>query len=783
MQSPKFEPRRLDWPTVILLIFLSQVASGRLAITMWTEFLFIGQTLATLGVTLGLALGYSQFKRKAVLWLAWGYSIVVIPWQMTIVINEDVQLAERLASVGGRLLFSLRQFFEREPVEDGLLFVAFISTLLWFLFLLSGYWWTRHENYLVAILPGGIFTLTIHLYDKLIVSRIWLLGVYVLFALLLLGRSYYLKNREAWRARRVFQMQESAFDLTRGMTIAAFLFVFVAWTVPASRAGVDSFVRTWNRVTKPWREMQEWLSNAVESLDAPSPPKVGDFYKSVLSLGTGNPLSDSVVFTVDIPDLLEEQPRFYWRGYTYDVYQNSKWSLSNTNTEEFIPSDDSIVIPDAGRRSAIRFTFITQIQQTLLYVPAQPVWVSRPGTIKVVITDDGEQDLFAWLADPRLSPGEQYQARASVTDPFTQELQEAGTAYPEWVTDKYLQLPEGFSPRIRELAGEITRDLETPYDKATAVTNYLRNEIEYTNPLPEPLPEGVDPLEWVLFDLKQGFCNYYASAEVLMLRSLGIPARMAVGFAEGEFDTETFRFTVRSRDAHAWPEVFFPGIGWVEFEPTANQSPLVRYDRPEEEINPLLLGPGDLADPESSAQRPRPEERETEEIGVIPSPLENKTISSLLYFVLTASLIVLLWFMNHRYAVIEQIPYRLQAAYERSGGQPPTWINRWAHWNALSSIERSFEAINRSLRLLGEPPSLHHTPMERATALKQKLPQAASAIETLTEQHQASLFTTHPGNPEHAKRASLSIWLYTIQEIIRDFIEDLERRFSRPGQF
>ena len=313
MQQQKHETRQLDWPSVLIIIFLSQIASGRLAITMWTDFLFLAQTLAAFGAILGLALGYSYFKRKGVIWLTLGYSLFVIPWQLTLVISEDVHFSEQLLSVGGRILFSLGQFFRRDPVEDGLLFVAFISTLLWFLFVVSGYWWTRHRNYLVAVLPGGIFTLTIHLYDKLISGRIWVLGVYILFSLLLLGRTYYLQNRESWRARGVFQMQESAFDLTRGMVITAFVFVFFAWTIPASRAGVDTFVRNWNRLTRPWRDVQEWFSNAVEPLKAPTSPRTGDFYKSVLTLGTGNPLSDAVVFTVQIPDLLdEEQPRFYW---------------------------------------------------------------------------------------------------------------------------------------------------------------------------------------------------------------------------------------------------------------------------------------------------------------------------------------------------------------------------------------------------------------------------------------------------------------------------------------
>jgi len=785
MQSLKLESRRLDWPTVILIIFLSQVASGRVAITKWTEFLYFAQTMAIMGVILGLALGYSQFKGKTALLLALGYSIVIIPWQMTQAIDEEVVLSERLVSVGGRLLFSLGQFFQRETVEDGLLFVTFISMLLWILWIVSGFWWARHNNYLAAILPGGIFTLTIHLYDTFVGSRIWIMGFYFMFALMLLGRLYYLKNHEAWRKRGVFQVQESSFDLTQGVLIAATAFIILAWSVPASQAGWESAIRTWYRLTKPVREMQEWFSNAVESLESPGRRTVGDFYTNQLGLGDGNPLSDTVVFSVEVPDFVTQaQPRLYWRGFTYNLYENNRWSSISSSVDEYFPSEDQLGIPDAGQRMIARFVFKTQIRLSLLYTASQPLWISRPGHIKTTLVDTDKHDLAAWFADPRLSPGEQYQVQASLANPSIQDLQAAGTEYPEWVTERYLQLPEDFSPEIRDLAVEVTEGLETPYDKAEAITTYLRREIVYANPLPESVPDDKNPLEWVLFDLKQGFCNYYASAEVLMLRSLGIPARMAVGFAEGDFDDEAHVYNVRSLDAHAWPEVYFPEIGWVEFEPTGNQAPLVRPDRPETDLESTPIGPNaDFLRPEEKDEQP-PDDllSDVEEID-INTGTRPLTSYPLFYISIAIVLAGVFLFLNHRYKLIDSIPVRIQTSYGKNGGETPAWINNWAKWTMLTPIERSFETINRSLRLLDENPPVYATPVERARVLSEMLPQAKDAIETLSEQHQTSLFTPQSGDAGIARRASLSIWLYTMQVIIQTFIKNLERRFSRPGQF
>jgi len=765
--------RRWDWLSATLLFFMMQAATTRLVITQWTDFLLFAQALGTMGIILGLAFGYSQFKRRTVIFLALGYSIVLIPWQLSLAIHQDVLFSERLASIGGRLYFSLVQFFQREVVEDGLLFVAFISILIWFIGLVSGYAWNRHQNYLVAVLPGGLFTLIIHLYDQAITRRILLVGVYILLALVLLGYLYYKKNREAWHERRVFQMADSAFDVTRGMAVAAAIFVFVAWTIPASQAGIDSATRIWRTFTEPWRDIQDWFSNAVEVLDASSPAsRAGDMYGSRLSLGTGNPLSDTVIFSVEVPNLPEKQPRYYWRGYVYDLYQNNRWTVATPIEIEFSPANTELFLPDIGGRRVGEFVVQTRISQSLLYTATQPIWVSRPGLVKYSPTGEGEQDLYAWHTKPGLLPGEQYHVIAALTNPSIQVLQKAGTDYPDWVIERYLQLPEEFSPRIRDLAIEITQGLETPYEKADAITRYLRSEIEYVNPLPEAPPEGEDPLEWFLFEAKQGFCNYYASAEVLMLRSLGIPTRMAVGFAEGSFDNDVNAYVVHNMDAHAWPEVYFPDIGWVEFEPTVNQDPLVRPDRPEEDETENSTGlPRDTFDPLGRDPNEAFLERkldidQTDGENTAGLPGGNPIINLVIYTGAVAILIISVWLINRRFAVIEQIPVRLQNAYERNGGRAPAWLKNWARWTALSPIERSFETVNRSLRLLGDTPTLHATPAERAELLTERLPAAAEAIETLSEQHEASLFTSEQGNVSRARRASLSIWLYTIQNRI-----------------
>ena len=131
---------------------------------------------------------------------------------------------------------------------------------------------------------------------------------------------------------------------------------------------------------------------------------------------------------------------------------------------------------------------------------------------------------------------------------------------------RYLALPPGIPMRVLELASELTGGAPTPLDRIRIIESYLR-KIPYTLDLPAP-PVDRDIVDYFLFDLKKGYCDYYATAMVVMARAIGVPARLAMGYASGSYDSANQRYLVTEADAHSWAEIYFPGYGWVEFEPT-----------------------------------------------------------------------------------------------------------------------------------------------------------------------------------------------------------------------
>ena len=753
MQKTSTPVRWWDWTSIVLLFLLLETLASRLVATTWTPFLYLAQTACYMAYGLGTALGYSSFSSRITRWLSAGYMLMMLPLQWTLMIDQSVSLEEQLSSVAGRLFYSTSNFLARRPVEDPLFFVVIMTITFWLISSWAGFTLVRKQHYLGAVLPSAIGILIIQNYDRVAAGRIWFIAFFALMALFLLGRLHFLQNREAWRKRRVFLSPDNSLELSSSMAIAASLLILISWTVPASLSAWNSAIEKWEKLTRPWRDFSESMENAVSALESPSGGRRGEFFGSELPLGRGFPNSDAIMFQVQAPDLPFDQkpPRYYWRGRTYDTFVNGQWYTTGVEREDYSPSVIDPLNVANQETPLARFVFNTGDESfSLLYSPAQPVWVSRPG---ITFSQHSEtfNDVIAWHAYPSLRAGETYQVDAALSNPNLQQLREAGTNYPDWVTEKYLQLPDNFSARIKQLAAVVTVDSETPFDQAAAITSYLRTNIDYEASIPNP-PRNRDVLEWVLLDYKKGYCVYYASSEVLMLRSLGIPARMAVGFSQGELADH--KYVVRRLNAHAWPEVYFPNIGWVEFEPTGNQPTL---DRP---LPPLQT---DDTDPINPATDLRLEDsqlndrnQDIEDI-TIATPTEAP-ISPLLYvipFIIAAA--GLLFLLNRRYPLAAHVPGIVRASFERTGFDAPQWMYRWEAWSRLSAIEKAFQSINFGLRVLDEEVPVHTTPVERAKKLMSIMPNMSGQIKVLLDEHQTSLYTSRVADVIQARRAAFNI--------------------------
>jgi len=759
--------REWDWVSAGLLFLLLQVAAARLVTTEWAPYLYWTETLVGFGSILGLALGSSRFRRGTVLVLAAGYTATVLPWQLTRSVTDDY-LLDRLSRVGGILAVSFNQFLHRQPVKDTLFFLLFVCLAFWLIGVTAGYWLGRHGRVLTSIAVGGAATLIIQAYGNYQPRGSWWVAIYVLFALLLVGRVHFLQQKKEWAQARVFVNEESGTNILTGLFVTAALAILVAWWIPGSPGSVQRAADIWNTYVHPLRER---LSHAVTSLSGPYGKPGINFYGTSLALGQNAATGDATVLTVEVLESPGLNMRYYWRGRVYNAYEGGLWSASTTSRLLFHSDQDNLGIPDAAGRSEALFRVSSLFPtQSLIYAPSPTVWLDRAADVAAIRVAPNVYDAFSWEARTLVTEGSTYQIRAELLNPNVPQLRVAGDAYPSWATEHYLGVPERYRAGLARLAEEITAGTENAYDKAVAITNYLRLHIEYSSAVPAA-PEGQDPVMWVLFQAKKGFCNYYASAEVLLLRSIGIPARLAVGFARGEL--ENGAYTVHRRDAHAWPEVYFPGIGWVEFEPTSSQDPLVRP-------SPVLPAGGTSFNPPPRTPREEDDSQFPQEVEIAPPatplPFRLTPAGRALYTALPilAALFVIL--LAYRLRVLNRLPRYISSALEIGGGPAPAWVRNWERWNQLEPVERAFASVRWTLRLLGKPQPVDATPAVQAAALSRLLPSAERQIEAVRGELESGLFTLRPADLSRARTAAVVVILHGLRARLHKTMAALDGR-------
>jgi protein-glutamine gamma-glutamyltransferase len=159
-----------------------------------------------------------------------------------------------------------------------------------------------------------------------------------------------------------------------------------------------------------------------------------------------------------------------------------------------------------------------------------------------------------------------YEADSDLSAPGLEQLRADASTYSPEIQIKYLQSTSRLDPRIPQLARQITASARNNYDRATLLERYLMTSFGYTLQLPRVTPQ--DPLADFLFVRKQGHCEYFASSMAIMLRTLGIPSRVVNGFRTTEFNDVTSNYVIRASSAHSWVEAYFPGYGWISFDPT-----------------------------------------------------------------------------------------------------------------------------------------------------------------------------------------------------------------------
>jgi len=244
----------------------------------------------------------------------------------------------------------------------------------------------------------------------------------------------------------------------------------------------------------------------------------------------------------------------YWRVGAYDLYTGDGWMRQG----ETGPLDRRLGTP-VGRSRTVEQTY-----RPLAETRAMPArW--RPARVEGAVTEATRVTSQGGLRPTRaIGPNETYTVESAVPAPTRADLRTAGRAYPDAIADRYTRLPDSTPARVTDRTRRLTENADTPYETARVIETWLENNRAYSLNVSRPSGNVADAF---LFEMERGYCTYYATTMAVMLRSQDIPARMVVGYSTGQRVAED-EWVVRGHDAHAWVEVYFPEVGWVQFDPT-----------------------------------------------------------------------------------------------------------------------------------------------------------------------------------------------------------------------
>jgi transglutaminase-like putative cysteine protease len=244
----------------------------------------------------------------------------------------------------------------------------------------------------------------------------------------------------------------------------------------------------------------------------------------------------------------------YWRTSGLTVFDGEQWKLPDARLE----SADGELNPRRPNAQVVQQQItIARFGGKLLPAAFAPLDIAQNGLQWLPQTDT-----FVIDADEGLREGQTFNISSDVAVPTVAELRGATVSSPPF--PDLLDLPDELPGEIRDLAAQVTAGAATPYDQARALQDWFRNNFTYD--LTVQRGHGDDAILSFL-RIQRGYCEQFAGTFAVMARAVGLPARVAVGFTEGELRADG-RYYVLGRHAHAWPEVWFDGVGWVQFEPT-----------------------------------------------------------------------------------------------------------------------------------------------------------------------------------------------------------------------
>jgi transglutaminase-like putative cysteine protease len=465
-------------------------------------------------------------------------------------------------------------------VVDPLVAPILWGSAIWLVSAWAGWWVRRRDSVLIGLLPS-LALLAYNVYYTNVLKGIY----YVVWAagamVLLQAASAYLASERHWTSRRMDRVLiEPGLVITVVMLVGVLMLggaLLPSLSIHKINTAIQKLLHpSENRTLAQSLGLQQVVPGANKPGTGGKGPV---FLTEIHPVGAGQHLSDQLIMYVSVdgynpipPDIarltsaLQPDVTYYWRAQTYDAYNGHVWIANTSQTVSLIAYGayyPNLVNLPSNYREVTQHIQRAGTDDKILFYTGDLLRADQP--TKAEFRTAG--DLVDAQTDAQI-----YTATSRAQYVTVAQLQAAGTNYPDNIRRRYLNLPDELPQRVRDTALNLTADKLSIYDRAKAIETFLR-KFPYSLDVPAP-PSNRDVADYFLFDLQKGYCDYYATTMVVLARAAGMPARLVTGYSSGEYNYAAHRFEVVAANSHAWVEIYFPGIGWVEFEPTANLSPI-----------------------------------------------------------------------------------------------------------------------------------------------------------------------------------------------------------------
>ncbi len=509
-------------------------------------------TLA-LGVMCGAFLAWSRLKGR------WAF-ILMILGGLTVAVIQSVALFPAIEGVS-----AWSRWFEAvtQPAGNSIAFIIFLVAVTWLAGSLGAWYAVRMRSGWPALVFGSLMV-TLNLVN-LPRDFAFTLPLYLILGLALVAQTRWCQGigTSFSRAAKVFV----------GLGLCAMI-VLGAFVLPESPA--ESF-----NLNIDGGSLYSAIKHNALNIFSAVPSKVKTVRSSGQEAVSFNAIpdqSDAIRFIVNSPTA------GYFQTRNYDIYTASGWSNGPLTNRE-IASGQAVsdgVMP--SKTVIVRYEVENAIKTDLILVNGQAVSFSIP-VVARSLPGTSSGDIMAIVSPRLLTTYQPYTVTAYLPTVTADDLYKSKDEYPQWITQRYLQLPGTLPPSVTQLSRQLTRGYNSSYAKVLVIKRYLQNlgyDINGTDVL-----DGSDGVAYFLSS-RQGNCVNFASALVVLLRSAGVPARFCQGYLGTEVDEDN-HLVIRGKDAHAWAEVYFPDYGWIIVEATPG--------RPADNFDPAtVIIPGEIDD-------------------------------------------------------------------------------------------------------------------------------------------------------------------------------------------